>query len=356
MALTINIAFGDHSRVEPLKDGTVKPEGIDLNWINTGSGWIFHRNLYYDEFDVSEMSISSTLVAIERRGDTGRWDWSVLPVFLSSGGLVWTEPMYVNVDSGINGPGDIRGKRIAMADYEMTAALWMKIVMKDLYGIEAKDNIWYNGRTKELSRDNALGLDIDPPPGVERHWLTEDQTMDQMLEQGELDTAMLVRPETASIISGSRGSEGYTVTMERWGGTQIAGNPRIRPLCPDRGKAIFAEYHQKFGHYHQPNHHLVIQNRILREHPWVAESLVDAFRKSKEVAYQRAKYWRSAALVFEGDDWQEQAAIYGEDPYPIGMRAMRKTVERMIQGSLEQGLIRKPLRIEDIYAQATLDT
>jgi 4,5-dihydroxyphthalate decarboxylase len=67
MTVTLNIAFGDHARVEPLKDGTVKPEGIELNWINTGSGWIFHRNLYYDEFDVSEMSISSTLVAIERR-------------------------------------------------------------------------------------------------------------------------------------------------------------------------------------------------------------------------------------------------------------------------------------------------
>ena len=357
MALTLNIAFGEHARVMPLKDGTVKPEGIDLNWINTGSGWIFHRNLYYDEFDVSEMSISSTLLAMDRRKPGGKWDWSALPIFLSGGGLAWVRILWVNTSAGINSLCDIKGKKIAVNDYEMTAALWLKIVMKDMCGIEAKDNVWVNGRTQELSRDNALGLDIDPPPGVERQWLKEGQFMDVMLDRGEVDAAFIMTPADIQGM-GPTGieSEGYTVTMERWGGTQIAGNPSIRPLFADGGKAIVTDYHQKFGHRHQPNHHLVIQNRILKEHPWVAKSLFDAFQRSKEIAYERWKHDRSGILVFEGDDEREQKEAFGPDPYPMGLRAMGKAIERAIQGSLEQGLIRKSLKLEDFYAPTTLDT
>lgn len=347
MALTLNIAFGDHMRVDPLKDGTVKPEGIELNFINSNPGWTFHRALYYDEFDVWEMSLSSTLLALERRRDGGKWDWSCVPIFLSSGALAWAPRTWVNSSAGINDLCDLKGKRVAVNDYEQTAALWMKIVMKDLCNIEAKDNVWVNGRTKELSRDNALGLDTDPPPGVERQWLVEGQFIDVMLDRGEIDAAFISPP---------RPTEGYTVTMERWGGTQIEGNPRIRPLFPDLGKAMCAEYERKFGLHHTPNHHVVVQNRILKEHPWVAMSLYNAFQKSKEVAYQRAKDWRSAALVFEGEDWAEQAAIYGDDPYPIGLKAMGKTVERAVQGSMEQGLLRRRLSLQEIYHSSTLDT
>jgi 4,5-dihydroxyphthalate decarboxylase len=346
MVLKLNVAFSDNPRIQPLRDGTVKPEGIELNFIDMGAGWIFHRNLYFDEFDASEMSISSTFLAVERRGNTGKWDWSALPVFLSTGGLVWSENTYVNTSSGVNTLGEIKGKRIGVPDYEMTAALWMKIVMKDMYGIEAGDNVWYNGRTAELSRDEALGLDKDPVPGVERQWMTEDQTLDGMLATGGLDAAFFFLP---------RRSEGDTQTMERYGGTSIT-DPRIKLLLPDKGKAVFAEYHKKFGHRHQPNHHVIVQNRVLRDHPWAALELMRAFQRSKEVAYERQKAAIKAFFVYEGSDFSDQANVYGEDLFPIGMQAMGKTAQRMIQGSLEQGLLRKDLKLEDVYFRTTLET
>jgi 4,5-dihydroxyphthalate decarboxylase len=80
MALRLTMAFSDNPRMRPLKDGAVKPQGIDLNCVTIEPGTLFFRNLMYDEFDVFEMSISETLLAIERR-DVGRWDWSALPVF-----------------------------------------------------------------------------------------------------------------------------------------------------------------------------------------------------------------------------------------------------------------------------------
>ena len=118
---------------------------------------------------------------------------------------------------------------------------------------------------------------------------------------------------------------------------------------------MITQFYRKTGLYHA-NHHIIVQNRILRENPWIALELFKTFQRSKEVAYERARHQQSAYLYFPGKDFQEQAAVFGEDPYPLGIRAMRPTIERAIQGSLEQGLITRPVSVEEIYYRTTLDT
>src|SRR5882724_12867186 len=326
MALRLTMAFSDNPRVQPLKEGTVTPQNIELNCVTLDASALFQRNLFYDEFDVSEMSISETLLANERREQygQGKWDWSALPVFLSRG-HVWPN-LYVNAASGIASLSDFKGKKIGVPDYDMTAALWFRITLKDLYGIEAKDNIWYNGRTKELSHGGALGLDKAGPVGVAHHWLTVDQTLDVMLDRGEIDACTAIRPT-------SRVTAGDATVIDRWGGTSIAGNPRIRKLLEDDGKAVVFEYYRRTGFF-QPNHHVIVQNRILREHPWVALDLFDAFQQSKHVAYERAKRYELTSLYFPGVDFHEQSAVIGPDPYPLGLRAMGRNIERAIRGSV----------------------
>jgi len=345
VALRLTIGFSDNPRVEPLKDGTVKPQNIELGFVTLDPSTLFQRNLFYDEFDVSEMSISETLLARERT-DGKKWDWSALPIFLSRGHH-WPY-LYVNAASGIASLADMRSKRIGVPDYDMTAALWFRNTLKDLYGIEASDNVWFNGRTKELSHGGALGLDKTGPLGVTHHWLTVDQTLDVMLDRGEIDACTAIRPA-------SRITAGDPTVIDRWGGTPIVGNPRLRKLLEDNGKAVVFEYYRRTGFF-QPNHHVIVQNRILREHPWVALELFDAFRRSKEIAYERARRAAATYLYFPGEDQQEQAAVLGDDSYPLGLSAMGKNVERAILGSLEQGLLRKPLRLEDIYYRTTLNT
>ena len=147
--LKLTMGFSDNPRLQPLKEGAVKPQNIDLEFVTISPNKLFYRNLTSGlELDVSEMSISETLLARERGEgfDTGKWDWTPIPVFLSRG-LFWAA-LYVNTSSGIKQLGDLKGRKIGVPDYCMTAALWFKITLKDLYGIEASDNIWYNGRTK----------------------------------------------------------------------------------------------------------------------------------------------------------------------------------------------------------------
>jgi 4,5-dihydroxyphthalate decarboxylase len=352
MALKLTMAFSDNPRIQPLKDGTIKPENINLEVVTIDSGILFHRNLAYGlEFDVSEMSISETLLAKERNETLGggKWDWTPIPVFMSRGQF-WAN-LHVNTSSGIERFEDLKGKRIGVPDYIMTAALWFRVTLKELYGIEAWDNIWYNGRTKELSHGGSMGFHLKGhgvANGVTHHWLTAGQTMDVMLDRGELD-AIIPLNMSGGITAGD------STVIDRYGGTRMTDNPRIRRLVNDQGKAVISEFFHRTGVYHA-NHHVVVKNSLLREHPWVAMELYKAFQRSKEAAYERARKAQSAYLYFEGNDWKEQAAIFGKDPYPLGLRAMRKTVERAIQGSLEQGLIRKPVKVEDLYFHTTLDT
>jgi 4,5-dihydroxyphthalate decarboxylase len=175
-----------------------------------------------------------------------------------------------------------------------------------------------------------------------------DQTLDVMLDRGEIDACTAIRP-TSNVTAGDN------TVIDRWGGTPIQGNPRLRKLLPDNGKAVVFEFFQKTGFF-QPNHHVIVQNRILREHPWVAIELYKAFQQSKQVAYERARRYESTYVYFPGADVQEQSSVVGPDPYPLGLRAMGPNVERAIRGSLEQGLLTKPLRLEDIYYRTTLNT
>src|SRR4051812_31500505 len=120
MTLPLTCAFSNNPRVQPLKDGAVRCENIDLQFVTVGAGELFFRNLTYDEFDISEMSISEMLLSKER-GDGTKWDWSGIPVFMSKASF-WLGIM-VNTNSGIEKLSDLKGKRVGVPDYDMTAAL-----------------------------------------------------------------------------------------------------------------------------------------------------------------------------------------------------------------------------------------
>src|SRR5262249_58308366 len=88
-----------------------------------------------------------------------------------------------------------------------------------------------------------------------------------------------------AIRQGSRVTAGDPTVIDRYGGTPIAGNPRLRKLLADNGRGVVYEYYRKTGFFHC-NHNVIVQNRILREHPWVALELYNAFQQSKPLPYE----------------------------------------------------------------------
>ncbi len=78
MALKLTVTCGPNQRLEPLIDGTVKPENIDLEFQVQPVEVLFYKNLHADDFQVSEMSLSEMLLARDRREKwgNGRWNWT----------------------------------------------------------------------------------------------------------------------------------------------------------------------------------------------------------------------------------------------------------------------------------------
>lgn len=343
--LELTIAFSKNARLNPLIERVVTPENIKLNFVQIHPAELFFRNLKYDEFDVTEMSISDFLIAREK-SDGSRWRWSALPVFMLKA-FLWLN-LYVNNQSKIENPADLKSKRIGVPDYQMTAALWMRIILEELFGIKHHDVSWYIGRTKDVSHGALLGLDKDPPPGVTLHWLEENQTLDVMLDKGKIDAAFGFAPHY------ERGTENFR-SIDRYGGTPIASNPRIRRLFSDGGRQIIIDYHKKTGII-PVNHMVVIQDRILDEHPWVALELYKAFKRSKEVAFEQARNSGAAYFLFVDEIVKQQAELFGTDPYPQGIRANARMLEVLTKSSLKEGLTKKLARIEEIFFSTTLDT
>ena len=343
--LKLKFISARNPRLAPLLDGTVKPENIEIDIVLSPPGELFYNNLLHDDFDVSEMSMSECLI-VKERNEPGKWKWSGLPVFLSKA-FLWFNLM-VNTGSGIQRGEDFKGKRVAIPDFPMTAALWMRIMFKELYGVGARDVHWYVGRGVKKSHGGILGLDREPPPGISLQWLTEDQTMDVMLDKGELDAAFGIVPR-----SGHEPSPFEKV--DRYGGTPIDGNPRLRKFLPDGGRKIVTDYYRKAGIL-PSNHIIVVQQRVLDEHPWVALELYKTFQRSKEVAYERTKSMMGAYLLFEAEDYKQQAEIFGGDPYPLGIKQNQKMLEILFRGSHEEGLTKKQARIEDVFYKTTWDT
>lgn len=330
MTLPLTIRCAPNPRLEPLIDGTVKVEGVELKFELEIVDTIFYKNLHFDDFDVSEMSLSESLIARERRDHlgNGRWNWTAVPVYLSRA-HAWVTTEY-NTRSGIKSMADLRGKKVAVPDYDMTAAVWWRALLKDLYDIDAGEIEWFNMRTAGLSHGVELGLNEEPLPGITLHWLPSYDLGPQMLNGGEIDAA--------------------------YRAFQLGGAPTadVQPLLDDGGKGLVSTYYRKTCAF-QPNHHYVIQDRIVQENPWLPMTLYAAFEESKRISYERSGRSGPAYMYFPGDP-DEQAAVFGDDPYPFGLKAMTPTLERLERALHEQGLVRGDVKFRDLYHPSTLQT
>jgi 4,5-dihydroxyphthalate decarboxylase len=281
------------------------------------------------------MSMSSYLIARERG-----FDMIALPVFPSRR-LFHTELSY-NTDSGIKQPGDLAGKRIGVGEYQQTAALWQRGILEHDFGVSQYKVHWYMERTEELSHGGATGF--TPPQGISFQRILPDKSMASMLVSNELDAAAINSPwkNMPNVIGRSHripGAEGD------WS--------KVKLLFPDR-RAEGARFYKKYG-FLPVNHAYTIRGDIYKKYPWVAFNLYTGFVKAKE--YFNAKLVDSipSALFFGREYLSMTQETFGKDPYPYGVKSNRKMLETLIDFSHEQGLTAKKMKIEELFAESTLD-
>ncbi len=343
--LNLKVGLTKNPRFEPLIDGTVKSAEINPQIVVTTPPELFYRNLKNDEFDVFEMSLSEYIITRERaKGE--RWQWCALPIFPAKA-FVWLG-LYVNTGTGIRGLHDLKGKRVGVPDYVMTAALWFRIFLRELCAIQPYEITWFIGRTQDLSHGGLLGMDTQPPPGVSLTWLTAAQTFDIMLDRGELDVAYGFAPRHDPKLQ-------TLGNIDRYGGTPLEGNPRLGKLFADGGRGVVKAFFDETGIV-PANHVIVAQRRLLEQHSWLAGELIRLFSESKQNAYDKQARRGPGYLYFEGNDPANQAATFGDDPFPFGISKNRRMLEMLFRNSHEEGLTPNLARIEDVFFPAMLNT
>jgi 4,5-dihydroxyphthalate decarboxylase len=325
--LELSIALSDNERTRPLIEGRVVPQGIKPVITVVHPSEMFWRQLRFAEFDVSEMSMSSLIIATSR-GDTR---WVAIPVFTMR--KFFHTSIMVRRDSTIAAPADLRGKRIGVPEYQQTWAIWSRGVLQHEFGVHARDIEWFMERNPEKSHGGATGFS---PPGVRLHYIAPNTNIGEMLVRGELDGALLYLVHPNLIDRSTLDVSGVT-----------------RHLFPDPA-AEGRRFYAKTGLF-PTNHTVVVRRSLLERHPWVPLNLYAAFVAAKE---EIARYGQSYLhWYFETGllDDSVQRALGAHDPLAYGFKASRAVLDTIAQYVHEQGLSERRVKVEELFVPSTLD-
>jgi 4,5-dihydroxyphthalate decarboxylase len=310
--IPLTLACGDYEIIRALKDGAVKPDGIDLTVLtrmdSTTRHWRFLRN---GEFDVAEVSCSSYLVARDRGHEI-----DAIPVFLHRRfrhGFI-----FINTRKGIAEPKDLIGKKVGVKQFQATAILWMRGILEHEYGVPHRSIDWYS----ELDES----IDFETPADLKLTRLPNEKGVETMLAEGELDAVL--HPDLIKPI--------------------VEKDSRVARLFP---KPMEEEmrYYKKTGIF--PIMHVMgIRRAIVEKHPWVPINLYHAFNEAKTIALKRLENPRVMPLVFYRDHWEAQEETFGPDPWEYGLTHQNvRNLETLARYSHEQGMIRRAMPLDALF-------
>jgi len=308
----------------------VKPASINLTYIVSPPSETFWRMLKFDEFDAAEMSLSSFLIA---RGQ--RRAWTAIPVFPFR--AFFHTYIFVRADSAIRRPSDLAGARFGLPEYQMTAAVWARGVLQHDFDVPPSAIRWIVERTAEMSHGGQTGF--TPPDGVSIERAAEGASLLALLERGEVDAVM---PSPYGGMT-SRLNKTYVADLTR--------SRHARLLFDDpMAESVRSVRAHGFSHI---NHTLVIQNRVLDAHPWVALNLFNAFAQAKQQCYGRIDYLLRSSVMAAFAVLDAQRRAFGDDPFPYGLGINRRALETLAEYSFEQGLIKERAQIDELFAPTT---
>ena len=307
----ITIACGNYDRTRAIRDGRVRVEGCDVTYLPLYPEEIFFRAFRYQEFDVSELSFSSYIRTVA----AGNSAYVGIPAFVSR--LFRHSGIYVRADAGIRAPADLRGKRIGLPEYQITAVVWMRGILQHEYGVLPTEMHWRSGGQEEAGRDERTPL---KPIG-------SDQTLAGMLRDGELDALFTARAPSSF----------------------LRGEPHIERLFPDT-RAAEQAYYKKTRMF--PIMHLVgIRKQLVEKYPWLASSVYKAFCEAKAMAMVDLLDVNALMVTLPWliAETQDTMALMGKDFWAYGIHENMREIGALTQYAHEQGLIDRKVSVEELF-------
>jgi len=323
--LRLTLACWDYDRTRALADGRVPVDGVDLNYIPLPVEETFFRMLRFREFDAAELSLSSYSVSLLREDPA----FIAIPVFPSR--FFRHSCIFVSTASGIQSPAELKGKRIGVPEYQMTAPVWIRGILQDEYGLDPASVIHLTGGEEEPGREEKLKLNL--PERFKLQPIGPEQTLSRMLAEGEIDALFTARAPSTF----------YTQP------------DRVRRLFPDFAAAE-REYYTRTKIF--PIMHVIVLRRdVYRANPWVAQSLYKAFEAAKRITYHDLSItaalktslpWQTAAV-------EEAVRLLGADWWSYGFAENRHVLDVFLRYHHEQGLSHRRLQPEELFAPETLE-
>jgi 4,5-dihydroxyphthalate decarboxylase len=324
--LPLTLACWSYDRTRALLDGRVRPDGIDLTCLDLPVEETFFRMLRHREFDVAEMSLSSYVVSLFADDPP----FVAIPVFPSR--FFRHSCIYVNAAAGITQPGDLAGRTVGTPEYQMTAPVWIRGILSDGYGLPVDSVIYATGGLEEPGRHEKQALDL--PAGIRVAGIGPGQTLSAMLAAGEIDALYTARAPSSF----------------------RAGDGRVRRLFEDY-PAVERDYFRRTRIF--PIMHTVVIRRPLYErHRWVAQSLYKAFAAAQREAYDDLAQTAALKVMLPWltADVEDARREMGDDFWPYGVTRNADTLTTFLRYSHEQGLSRRQLSLDELFAPETLES
>lgn len=323
--LNLSVAMGDYDRTRALLDGSVQIDGVDPVYMTLSPEEIFFRAFRNLEFDISELSLSSYLV----KASKGESPYVAIPVFLSR--AFRHTSIYVRKDR-IKRPQDLKGCRIGIPEYQLTAIVWARSILQNDFGVAPEDVTWVRGGIDEPGRPEKIKLQL--PPGVAMESAPADRTISDMLDKGEIDGFIAPRPP----------------------GGAAARNPDVGWLFDDPTAAA-KEYYQRTGVF--PIMHVVgVRKELAAAHPWLPGAVMKAFEQAKKAALDKLADTSATKVTLPFVEEQLKAArdLMGQDYWSYGVGPARKTLEAFVQAHHAQGLSPRLLSVDELFHPATYES
>jgi 4,5-dihydroxyphthalate decarboxylase len=323
--LKLSLAVGPYDRTRALVDGSVQIDGVEPICMTLSPEEIFFRAFRHAEFDICELSLSSFTVKTAQ----GNCPYVGVPAFVSR--TFRHTAIYVRTDR-IKKPADLKGKKVGVPEYQLTANVWARAILEDDFGVKPSDISWVRGPISDAERPEKISIKL--PPDVKLEDAPAGKTISQLLAEGQIDG--FIAPRAPAL--------------------DLRKHPNIGWLFPDPTAAA-KDYYKRSGIF--PIMHLVgVRRELVQQHPWLPAAVLKAFEQAKAAALELINDTSATkvTLPFVEENLKAARELMGEDFWPYGVAPNRKTLETFLQRHHAEGLSSHEVKLDEMFHPSTYES